>query len=84
MICNRIACVTELAHQVDCAMGNHTFMDTLEESVFDMEEIDVEVSAPFPVIIQIFTPMNYNLKDYFYTNYYNQSCKVIILNGFRC
>jgi len=43
VICNRIACVTELAHQVDCAMGNHTFMDTLEESVFDMEEIDVEV-----------------------------------------
>jgi len=45
VICNRISCVTELAHKLDCALGNNTdsFMDALEESVFDMEEIDVEV-----------------------------------------
>ena len=52
VISSRIACVTELAHKLDCAIGNHidSYMDALEDSVFDMEEIDAEVSFALPHI----------------------------------
>ena len=45
VISERISRVTDLAHKFDCSLGNHvdSYMDTLEESVADMEEIDVEV-----------------------------------------
>lgn len=47
MISERISCVTELAHRLDVAMGNHSdsYVDAyiMDDSVFDMEEIDVEV-----------------------------------------
>lgn len=47
VISERISCVTELAHRLDVAMGNHTdsYVDAyiMDDSVFDMEEIDVEV-----------------------------------------
>ncbi|KAK4037026.1 hypothetical protein OUZ56_029070 [Daphnia magna] len=47
VISERISCVTDLAHRLDVALGNRTdsYVDTyiMDDSVFDMEEIDVEV-----------------------------------------
>lgn len=47
MINERISAVTELAHRLDVAIGNHadSYVDTYmaDECVFDMQEIDVDV-----------------------------------------
>ncbi len=47
VISERISCVTDLAHRLDVALGNHSdsYVDAyiMDDSVFDMEEIDVEV-----------------------------------------
>jgi len=94
VICGRIACVTELAHQLDCAMGNQTdsFMDNLEESVFDMEDIDVEVSNLFlstnsTLKAMMDSQLDHNTIAYpiYYDNVYIVlllRLKWIVLNGF--
>ena len=48
MISERVSCVTELAHRLDIALGNpiaDSYVDAyiMDDSVFDMEEIDVQV-----------------------------------------
>jgi hypothetical protein len=48
MISERVTCVTELAHRLDVALGNpitDSYDDTyiMDDSVFDLEEIDVQV-----------------------------------------
>ena len=49
MISERISCVTDFAHRLDVALGNSSdsYVDAyiMDDSVFDMEEIDVQVQG---------------------------------------
>lgn len=61
MISERISAVTELAHRLDMAIGNHveSYVDTYmaDDCVFDMQEIDVDVGfAETEIISQESSP----------------------------